>query len=166
VVAGLTLLPATALMLVLSPASGRWAQSHGARWPMAAGALIAGAGFVAFLLLRPGAGWTATLPGAVLLGLGLSLAVAPLTATVLDSVGSGLAGTASAVNNAVARLAGLLGVAAVPWAAGLSALGQDLDPQRLTSGFRRAVLLCAALCLVASAASARWIPSRFQEPPG
>ena len=164
--AGLTLLPATFLMLVLAPVTGQWGKVNGARWPMALGSAIAGCGFVAFLMLGPGATWTATLPGAVLLGLGLSLAVAPLTVAVLDSVGPGQAGIAAAVNNAVARLAGLLGVAAVPWAAGLSMLGPRLDPVLLTEGFHRATLLCAALCAAASVASVIWVPSRKGAKPG
>jgi len=160
VLAGLTLLPATALMLVLSPFTGRWGKSHGGRWPMALGSVVAAGGFIAYLLLRPGAAWTAALPGAVLLGLGLSLAVAPLTVAVLDSVSPQRSGIASGVNNAVARLAGLLGVAGVPWAAGLSGLGRQIDPGRLTEGFHRATLLCAGLCLAAAGASAIWVPSR------
>jgi hypothetical protein len=63
------------------------------------------------------------------------------------------------VYNAVARLAGLLGVAAVPWAAGLSGLGQRLDPVALTQGFHRATLICAGLCVAASVASMVWVPS-------
>ena len=157
--AGLTLLPATVLMLLLSPRTGRWGKEHGGRWPMALGAAIAAGAFVCFLLLRPGAAWTAVLPGAVLLGLGLSLAVAPLTVVVLDSVRPERAGIAAGVNNAVARLAGLLGVAAVPWAAGLSGLGQRLDPVALTQGFHRATLICAGLCVAASVASMVWVPS-------
>ncbi len=160
VTAGLTLLPATLLMLVLSAPTARWSQVHGARWPMALGSLLAGAGFVSFLLLRPGASWTMVFPGAVLLGLGLALAVAPLTAAVLDSAPADKAGVASGVNNAVARLAGLLGVAAVPWAAGLSMTGREADPQRLTGGFHRAMLLCAGLCLLAVVASVLWVPAR------
>ena len=158
--AGLTLLPATVLILLLSPRTGRWGKERGGRWPMALGAAIAGGGFVCFLLLRPGAVWTQVLPGAVLLGLGLSLAVAPLTVVVLDSVRPERAGIAAGVNNAVARLAGLLGVAAVPWAAGLSGLGQQLDPMALTQGFHRAMLICAGLCVAASVASVIWVPSR------
>src|SRR6185369_2303933 len=60
--AGLTLLPATVLMLLLSPRTGRWGKEHGGRWPMALGAAIAAGAFVCFLLLRPGAAWTAVLP--------------------------------------------------------------------------------------------------------
>lgn len=160
VTAGLTFLPVTLLMLSISPFSGRWGQRHGGRWPMALGASIAGLGFVSFLLLTPAASWTAVLPGVLLLGLGLSFAVAPLTVAVLDAVGADRAGIASGVNNAIARLAGLLGVAAVPWAAGLSSPGGSLDPGRLTGGFHRAVLLCAALCVAAAIASAVWVPSR------
>lgn len=157
--AGLTLLPATIMMLALSPLAGRWGQAHGGRWPMALGALIGSLAFLAFRMIVPGARWTAALPGALLLGLGLSLAVAPLTVAVLDAVGPERAGIASGVNNAIARLAGLLGVAAVPWAAGLSRPGAQLDPVRLTEGFQRAVLLCAALCLAAAVTSAVWVPS-------
>jgi len=157
--AGLTLLPATVLMLLLSPRAGRWGKEHGGRWPMAIGAAIAAAAFACFLLLRPGAVWKVVLPGAVLLGLGLSLAVAPLTVVVLDSVRSERAGIAAGVNNAVARLAGLLGVAAVPWAAGLSGLGHRLDPMVVTRGFHRAMLLCAGLCGAACVASILWVPS-------
>ena len=159
VAAGLTLLPATALMLLISPRTGRWGKEHGGRWPMALGAAIASAGFVCFRLVHPGAVWTVVLPGAVLLGLGLSLAVAPLTVVVLDSVRAERAGIAAGVNNAVARLAGLLGVAAVPWAAGLSGMGQRLDPMALTEGFQRAMLICAGLCVAASIASIIWVPS-------
>ena len=162
--AGLTLLPATVLMLVLSPLTGRWGKSHGGRWPMALGSIVAAGGFVGFLLLVPGVGWTATVPGSVLLGLGLALAVAPLTVTVLDSVGPERAGIASGVNNAVARVAGLLGVAAVPWAAGLSGLGRRLDPALLTRGFHRATLVCAGLCVAASVAALIWVPSGKPDP--
>jgi EmrB/QacA subfamily drug resistance transporter len=162
--AGLTLLPATLLMLVLSPLTGRWGQAHGARWPMTLGSLLAALAFLAFLLLHPGGQWTAVLPGAVLLGPGLALAVAPLTVAVLDAVGPEQAGLASGVNNAIARLAGLVGVAAVPLAAGLSAPGDQLDPARLTAGFHRAVVVCALLCLAAAAVSAVWVPSRQLTP--
>jgi len=133
---------------------------------MALGALVAALGFLSFLLLARDASWTVVLPGAVLLGLGLSLAVAPLTVAVLDSAGPEQAGIASGVNNAIARLAGLLGVAAVPWAAGLSGPGRHLDPERLTAGFHRATVLCAVLCLAAAIASAVWVPSRPRAVPG
>ena len=84
------------------------------------------------------------LPGSLLQGLGMALTVAPLTATVLGAAPDTLAGIASGVNNAVARAAQLLAVAALPVAVGLS--GDDYaDPAAFTSGFRMAMIVCAAL---------------------
>jgi MFS family permease len=84
------------------------------------------------------------LPGSVLQGLGMAATVAPLTATVLSAAPNDMAGTASGVNNAVARAAQLLAVAALPVAVGLS--GDDYaDPSAFTSGFRLAMIVCSAL---------------------
>jgi MFS family permease len=84
------------------------------------------------------------LPGSILQGLGMALTVAPLTATVLGAAPDAMAGVASGVNNAVARAAQLLAVAALPVAVGLS--GDDYaDPAALTDGYRMATLICAAL---------------------
>jgi EmrB/QacA subfamily drug resistance transporter len=151
--AGCVLLPATALMAVLSPLAGRWAQSHGSRWPMAVGAAVAALSFVAFTWISPAGAWTRALPGAVLFGLGLSIAVTPLTEAALGALDAKDAGVASGVNNAVARVAGLLGVAAVPWAAGLTGAGSGLSPERLDGGFRRAMWICAGLSLLAALAA-------------
>jgi hypothetical protein len=91
--------------------------------------------------VRLGASYVSgVLPGILVFGLGLSLLVAPLTAAVLGAVEEGEGGMASAVNNAVARLAGLLATATLPLAAGLSG---PADP----AGFARAMRLVAALCL-------------------
>jgi EmrB/QacA subfamily drug resistance transporter len=148
------LLPATALMAVLSPLAGRWAQAHGTRWPMVVGAVITTLAFVAFTRVSPGSGWPAALPGMVLFGLGLSIAVAPLTQTVLGALAAEHAGVASGVNNAIARVAGLLGVAAIPWASGLAGAGAALSPEELNLGFHRAMWICAGLSLLAAIASA------------
>ena len=88
---------------------------------MTAGALLAAAAFALATRIGPDARWLTDLaPSALLLGLGLCCAVAPLTATVLAAAPEQLSGAASGVNNAVARTAGLLSVAVIPSVAGLS----------------------------------------------
>src|SRR5205814_1824547 len=89
------------------------------------------------------------LPAVVVMGLGLSLTVAPLTATVLNSADPRYAGTASGVNNAVARSAGLLAVAVIPAVAGLA--GTDYtDPMSFEADFHTAMLISAGLLALGS----------------
>jgi EmrB/QacA subfamily drug resistance transporter len=112
--AGAAFLPLTALMFVLSRRIGGLADRVGPRWFMGVGPLIAGAGLA--LLLRVGTSapyLSDLLPGLVVFGLGLSLTVAPLTATVLGAVDQRHSGVASGVNNAIARVAGLIAIAAL-----------------------------------------------------
>ncbi len=112
--AGLSLLPITILIFTLSRRFGALADRFGPHAFMAGGPLVAGAGLLA--LVRTGASaayWTTILPGVVLFGLGMAATVAPLTATVLGAVRPGHSGLASGVNNAVARVAGLLAIAAI-----------------------------------------------------
>ncbi|WP_324276402.1 hypothetical protein [Blastococcus brunescens] len=92
------------------------------------------------------------LPGSLLQGLGMAVVVAPLTATVLAAAPDALTGIASGVNNAVARAAQLLAVAALPVAVGLG--GADYaDPGAFTDGYRLAMLACAALFALGGALS-------------
>ena len=144
-VAGTSLLPVTVLMLVFSSRVGALAQRFGPRLFMTAGPLVAAGGVLLVRGIGPDASYvTSVLPGAVVFGLGLTLTVAPLTATVLSSAPDRNAGIASGVNNAVARAAGLLAVAVIPVAAGIS--GADYtDPTAFAAGFRTATLLCAAV---------------------
>ena len=145
---GASLLPVNVLMLALSPVASRFAQRNGARGPMAVGALVAAVGMVLFSRIGPGAEYVRdVLPAAVVFGLGLSALVAPLTAAVLAAAPDDDAGVASGVNNAAARLAGLISAAALPAAAGLGGLEQ-LSGLQLTQGFGRAMWICAGLCVV------------------
>jgi MFS family permease len=108
-------------MLLLSARAGALAERIGPRLPMSVGPLLAAMGFLLTLRISRGASYLVdVLPAVVVLGLGLSLTVAPLTATVLSSADPRFAGTASGVNNAVARSAGLLAVAVIPVVAGLA----------------------------------------------
>jgi EmrB/QacA subfamily drug resistance transporter len=144
--AGTAMLPATVLMLLLSSRAGNLAVRTGPRVLMTLGALLAAAAFALATRIGPDARWVADLaPSAILLGLGLSAAVAPLTATVLAAAPAQLSGAASGVNNAVARTAGLLSVALIPSLAGLSRASTS-DPSALQHGFPTAMLIgCGAL---------------------
>src|SRR5207302_5244156 len=107
--AGSALLPVTVLMLALSARAGALAQRTGPRLPMTVGPMVVAAGMLLFRRVVPGASYaSAVLPAAVVLGLGLSITVAPLTAAVLAAVEERHLGVGSAVNNAVARVAGLV----------------------------------------------------------
>ncbi len=150
---GMALLPLTAVMLVLSARVGRIAQRIGPRLPMTAGSALAAAGMWLMVRIDGDARYAAdVLPAVLVLALGLSLVVAPLTATVMSAAGP-RAGVASAINNDVARIASLLAVAVLPIAAGLG--GGDLaDPAALGEGFRTGVLICALLCAGGAVVSA------------
>lgn len=144
--AGMALLPVTLIMFVLSPRSGALAGKFGPRWFMAAGPVVGALGFLYFLRVGDHiAYWTQLFPGVLLFGLGLSITVAPLTAAVLGCVSSAEAGIASAVNNAVARIAGLLAVAGL----GL-VTGAHLD----LAGFHRSVIAMAVLLFAGGVISA------------
>lgn len=162
--AGSALLPVTLLMLVLSSRSGRFAQRVGPRWLMTAG--ISGCAFGMALMARIGlhaSYLTDVLPAVVIFGLGLSLTVAPLSATVLASAEVRHAGVASGVNNAVARAAGLVAVAAIPAAVGLGAASYH-QPARFNHGFDLATAACAVVLLIAAVLTAMLIDNDVLRP--
>jgi EmrB/QacA subfamily drug resistance transporter len=110
--AGVSLLPVTVVMFFLSPRMGRLSMQYGPRLFMALGPIVAGAGVFAFTRLPVHVDyWVDIVPALLVFSLGLSLTVAPLTTTVLADAGPGDAGVASGVNNAIARIAGLLAIA-------------------------------------------------------
>jgi predicted MFS family arabinose efflux permease len=112
--AGLSLLPITLLLVALARRFGALSARIGPRLPMTVGPLVGGLGLLAFARLDERADYvTQVLPASLLFGLGLAITVAPLTATVLQAADRRHAGVASGVNNAIARIAGLLAIAAV-----------------------------------------------------
>ncbi|MFJ6135399.1 MFS transporter [Kitasatospora sp. NPDC092286] len=149
-VSGLSLIPVTVLMLALSARAGRLGKRIGPRLPLTVGPLLCAGGVLLMLRIGPGASyWADVLPAVTVLGCGMVLLVAPLTATVLAAVEVRHAGIASGVNNAAARAAGLLAVAALPALAGLSGEAYRV-PASVDSAFHTAMLICAGL-LVAGA---------------
>ncbi|MGY1742606.1 MULTISPECIES: MFS transporter [unclassified Blastococcus] len=157
--AGSSMLPLTLLMLVLSARAGALASAVGPGLPMTVGCGMCAAALVLMSRIGPGATYVAdVLPAVTLLGLGLSLTVAPLTATALTAVEDRHAGVASGVNNAVARTAGLLAVAVLPL---LSGVGSSLtDPATLDPAFATSMLICAGLMAAGALVSATALPRR------
>ena len=142
---GLAMMPMTIIMLIGSPWAGALGQRAGPRLPMTVGPLIAAAGLALMARVVPGATYVrAVLPAVIVFGVGLAITVAPLTAAVLSAVPDNYAGTASGVNNAISRVAGLLAIAVLPAAAGIRARpGQPLGP-----GFSVAMGITAVLCVI------------------
>jgi EmrB/QacA subfamily drug resistance transporter len=136
--AGAATLPMIGLMFLLSRWSGGLVAKYGSRRPLIIGPLIAGGGYL--LLATMGVGrsyWSSVLPAVVTLGIGMAVTVAPLTTTVMSAVDQAHAGTASGINNAVARVAGLLSIAALGTVFG----GDDLS----LSGYKTVMVATAVL---------------------
>ncbi|MEU3404439.1 MFS transporter [Streptomyces sp. NPDC006670] len=156
--AGAALLPTTVLMLLLSARAGALGERIGPRIPLTVGPLLCAAGMLLSLRVGPHASYVRdVLPAMVVLGAGMATLVAPLTATVLASLDPGRAGLASGINNAAARAAGLLAVAALPLLAGM---GPDayLSAGAFDAAYGRAMAWCAGL--LAAGAVLAWATVR------
>jgi EmrB/QacA subfamily drug resistance transporter len=157
VVAGSALVPVTVMTVLLSGASGRLAQRIGPRPPLVAGCLVCAIASMLAVRIGSHAGyWTAVFPLAVLFGLGLASLIPPLTASAMNSAPDSLAGLASGVNNAVARAAGLLWIAALPPITGLTGAAYT-DPAQFRSSFAQISWICAAAFACAAALAAIFI---------
>ncbi|WP_326604966.1 MFS transporter [Streptomyces sp. NBC_01800] len=152
--AGTALLPTTVLMLLFSASSGELGQRIGPHIPLTVGPLFAAAGMLLMLRVGPGdasvSGYVQhVLPAVAVLGFGLVTVVAPLTSTVLASVDTARAGLASGINNAAARAAGLIAVAALPLLAGMGPEAYR-DAGQFAAAFKRAMPMCAGLMVLGS----------------
>ncbi|MBX3093817.1 MAG: MFS transporter [Cryobacterium sp.] len=137
--AGLAALPVTIILMLLSTVFGSLAGRYGPRMFMTVGPILAGIGHVLMLTVSEDLDyWTQLLPGIVIFGLGLSITVAPLTAAILGVIEPSQAGIASAINNAVARVAGLIAIAAL----GI-VVASNLDLE----GLHRGLITTAALLI-------------------
>ncbi|MGW7050612.1 MFS transporter [Streptomyces sp. NPDC054887] len=160
--AGTALLPTTVLMLFLSAKSGEVGRRIGPRVPLTVGPLLCAGGTLLMLRVGEGASYAAdVLPAMLVMGAGMVTLVAPLTATVLASVDTGRAGMASGINNAAARAAGLVAVAALPLLAGM---GPEAYRSAAEFGatFRRALPMCAGVLVLGAAIA--WTTVRSPRP--
>ncbi|TDC39713.1 DHA2 family efflux MFS transporter permease subunit [Micromonospora sp. KC213] len=152
--AGLASMPVTVLLLVGSARAGALAARIGPRLPLTVGPVVAAAGLLLLRRVGAGASYGAdVLPGVLLFGAGLTLVVAPLTASVLAAVPDRFVGVASGVNNAASRVGGLLAVAALPLLVSLSGTGYA-QPAELTAAYRQALAWCAGLLLAGAVLAA------------
>lgn len=156
--AALAFLPVSIANVLLSRVFGGLAGRYGPRFFMTAGPIIGGIGYL--LMLRIGEQvnyWTDVLPGVLLFAVGLSMTVAPLTSAILGSIPAAQSGIGSAVNNAVARVAGLISIAL---------LGLMLAGPLMVANFHRVVVITALMLIVGGIVSFIGIRNPKREPSG
>ena len=162
--AGLATLPPTILLLLFSGRAGALGERIGPRLPMTFGPLIAGASMLLYLRVDADANLVEVLLPGIVFGIGLTILVAPLTTSVLASAPADQTGIASGINNAVARTAALLAVAAIPPLAGIA--GADFaSPEVFSPGYRTGMMICAGMLTAAGVFALAMIqkPPRFDE---
>src|SRR5216684_6023949 len=153
---GLTTIPATLIMFALSRRFGALADRYGPRLFMCAGPLIAAAGILLFLRVGMHVSYARDLlPGLLVFSIGLSMTVAPLTATVMADANEGDAGIASAINNAIARVAGLVGISVIGVVIASKLVGDTFTTNAASvRAFHEAIAICGALIAVGGLAGA------------
>ena len=153
---GAALIPTTAMLFVISPISGALVSRIGPRWLMVFGVLALAAAFIWLSAARPGASYAeAILPPALLWGLGIGIAATPLTAAVLAAVSDADLGEATAINDAAARVGGVIVIALVPALIGVSVASSLADA--LTLGYQPAMIGLAALAALAALIAAIFV---------
>ena len=179
--AGAAMLPFAVIMGLFSGLAGRMADRFGARLSLSLGPVLAGVGLALLAIPAPGAGYVdGPLAGMTVMAVGMTLAVGPLTAAVMGAVPEGHTGVASGINNAVARVAGLLAIAllgvilSAVFVAGVDSpdaralLGQvmagaDLDTaarDAFHAAFRAVILTCAGLAVLSGLIGGLTAPKR------
>jgi EmrB/QacA subfamily drug resistance transporter len=144
---GLAIVPVPAVMLALSGQSGRLSAIIGPRLQMSVGPVVVAVGLALLVRLTDGSNYLVyVFPAVVTFAFGLAITVAPLTATAMSAAPAEHAGMASAVNNDVARVGGLIAVAVLPALSGITGMSY-LHADQLAGGFRTAVLISSGLCL-------------------
>jgi EmrB/QacA subfamily drug resistance transporter len=155
--AGLAGIPISFFLFVLSPLAGKATTKIGPRLPMTIGPIIVGVGTALLARVEPGTTYVATvLPAMALFGIGLGITVAPLTSTALGAVDDRFAGIASAINNTVARAAGLIAVPLLPLLSGMGVVGTDFAGA-FAGGYPRAMLIGGAIAVAGGLLSLRYI---------
>lgn len=158
--AGAAFLPFSAIMGFGSRFAGRLVDQVGPRWPLVAGPALTAAGFVLLGWSGDDPGfWRAVLPGLVIVGIGMTIAVAPLTTVVLDSAPDDQSGIVSGINNAIARAAGLIAVAALGLAFGGAGMA-SLEGSALIPAYRLVMFVAAGLALLGALIAAATIRGR------
>ena len=142
--AGMAMLPITIIMFFLSSRFGDLSSRFGPRRFMGVGPIVSAIGSMLLLMVDESVRYWSLLPGIIVFGIGLSVTVAPLTFAVLGAVDDHRSGIASAINNAAARIAGLIGIAA---------LGPVIGQQLELDDFHRVVLITAGLLFVGGVVS-------------
>lgn len=154
--AGAAFLPFSAIMGLGSRRSGALVGRFGSRAPLVIGPAVTALGFVVLgVSARDASYWSGVLPGLLIMSVGMTIAVAPLTTTVLNAVPDGMSGTASGINNAAARAGSLVAIAAIGFAIGGGAM--DLDADALMNAYRITMWTAGALAALSALTAASTI---------